>query len=526
MGEPSVQTHPTLAPFSRRYQVKLVGEGALVGVAAGLVVSLYRMALGGAEESMRRTTQLLSQNGAAVVIWLLVVLVLARVVYLIMKYVPDVKGSGIPLTEAEVAGIADACWWKILPAKFVSGVLVTLAGLSLGREGPSVQLGGSAAKAVSRGLKRPRGEERLLITCGAAAGISAAFHAPLAGVLFAVEEIHREFSAPLVIAVMTASAVADFVASNLLGIAPVVSLGYMGELPHIDYIAVIVLGVLSGFLGAGYNKGLYFLKDVAKKLDSFGRGTRITIVFVLSAVLAFVAPQLLCGGDALIASLGESWTWSPTTLIALLLAKAAVTAMAYSSDAPGGTLMPLVAIGCTWGALFGLIVVRAWGMDTGYVTNFIALGMAGIFAASVRAPVTAVVLVFELTGSFDALLSLATVSVIAYVTANITRVVPFYENGLAPLMAEATHTEAETSTEKSYFDVVVGAGSQIEGQHVAEIPWPNGARIVYLERSGEKIIPTGDTVIMALDCITFIVDETESHDLEFMLRSFASPSFE
>ena len=526
MSEPQAQSHPTLAPFSRRYQVKLVGEGALVGVAAGLVVSLYRMALGGAEESMRRTTQLLSQNGAAVVLWILVVLVLARVVYLIMKAIPEVKGSGIPLTDAEVAGAADTCWWKILPAKFISGVLVTLAGLSLGREGPSVQIGGSAAKAVSRGLRCPRGEERLLITCGAAAGISAAFHAPLAAVLFAVEEIHREFSAPLVIAVMTASAAADFVASNLLGMTPVVSLGYMGELPHIDYVAVIVIGILSGFLGAGYNKGLYLLKDVSKALDSYGNGVRLAIVFVISAVLAFVAPQLLCGGDALIESLGESWTWSPTTLIVLLLAKAIVTAMAYSSDAPGGTLMPLIAIGCTWGALFGLIVVRAWGLDSGYVTNFIALGMAGIFAASVRAPVTAVVLVFELTGSFDALLSLATVSVIAYVTANITRVAPFYEHGLAPLMAEAAHTGPESATEKTYIDVVVGAGSSIEGSKVADVPWPDGARIVYIERSGEKIIPTGDTVILALDSITFIVDETDSHETELHVRSLAFASFE
>lgn len=526
MSETTAQSQQTLAPFSRRLQVILVGEGALVGVAAGLVVSLYRMALGGAEESMRRTTKLLSQNGAAVILWLVVVLVLARIVYLIMKAVPDVKGSGIPITEAEVAGIDDTCWFKILPAKFVSGVLVTLAGLSLGREGPSVQLGGSAAKAVSRGLKRTKGEERLLITCGAAAGISAAFHAPLAAVLFAVEEIHREFSAPLVIAVMTSSAAADFVASKLLGMAPVVSLGYMGELPHIDYVAVIILGVLSGFLGAGYNRGMYFVKDAAKYLDRFGRGARITVVFVLSAVLAFMAPELLCGGDALIGSLGESWIWSPTTLIVLLIAKAAVTSLAYSSDAPGGTLMPLVAMGCTWGALFGLIVVRSWGLDSGYVTNFIALGMAGIFAASVRAPVTAVVLVFELTGSFDALLSLATVSVIAYVTANITKVAPFYEHGLAQLMAKATHTEDESPKETTYFDVVVGAGSQIEGRKVSEVKWPSGARIVYLERSGERIIPTGDTQMMALDTITFIVDVTDSHELEFEVRSLSYPSFE
>ena len=269
------------------------------------------------------------------------------------------------------------------------------------------------------------------------------------------------------------------------------------------------------------------MKENLKLLDRIGNGARITLVFVLSAILAFVTPELLCGGDALIASLGESWTWSPTTLIVLLLAKVAVTGLAYSSEAPGGTLMPLVAIGSTWGALFGLIVVRAWGLDSGYVTNFIALGMAAMFASSVRAPVTAVVLVWELTSSFDALLSLTTVAIIAYVTANMTKVMPFYEHDLAQILARTTKTpEPESACEASYMEVAVGTGSALEGACVHDVSWPEGARIVYIERSGEKIIPTGDTVIMALDTLTMIVDETDSHDAEFAVRQMAQPTFE
>ena len=526
MSEAFAQSHPTPAPFSRRYQVKLVGKGALVGVAAGLIVSLYRMLLAGAEETMRNITEYFSRNLLTILLWIVLVLLLARIVYLIMKAVPGIQGSGIPMTDAEVAGVVDSCWYRILPAKFVSGILVAFAGLSLGREGPSVQLGGSAAKAVSRGLRSPRGEERLLITCGAAAGMSAAFHAPLAGVLFAVEEIHREFSAPLVIAVMTASAAADFVASNLFGMAPVISLSFMGELPHVDYLAVVVLGVLTGFVGAGFNKALYAMKELSMRLDAFGRGARLTVAFLVSAILPFVAPVLLCGGDALIASLQEPWTWSPLVLIVLFLAKTAVTGIAYSSDAPGGTLMPLVAIGCVWGALFGLVVTQIGGLDSGYVTNFIALGMAAMFAASIRAPVTAVVLAWELTGSFDALLSLATVAVIAYVTANITRVTPFYEHGTAMVVAHASHADRRAKTEKSYIEVAVGAGSQLEGVHVSEVPWPVGARIVYIERMGEMIVPTGDTRLMALDELTLIVDENASHETELRVRELAEPIFE
>ena len=94
-------------------------------------------------------------------------------------------------------------WHRVIAAKFAEGALCAFGGLSLGREGPAVQLGGMSGKAVSKMLRNGRGEERLLVTCGAAAGMSAAFHAPLTGVLFALEEIHKEFSAPLIISVMS-----------------------------------------------------------------------------------------------------------------------------------------------------------------------------------------------------------------------------------------------------------------------------------------------------------------------------------
>ena len=116
------------------------------------------------------------------------------VVAKLVGWEPYTQGSGIPQTDAEVMGRIDMPWYRVMFAKFTEGSLLTLSGLSLGREGPSIQLGGMGGKAVSRALRRGRGEERLLVTCGAAAGMSAAFHAPLTGTLFAIEEIHKEFT--------------------------------------------------------------------------------------------------------------------------------------------------------------------------------------------------------------------------------------------------------------------------------------------------------------------------------------------
>ena len=127
----------------------------------------------------------------------------------LMLWEPYTAGSGIPQIDAEVAGKVDMPWHKVLVAKFSEGILCTLGGLSLGREGPSVQLGGMGGKAVSRALHKGRAEERILVTCGAGAGMAAAFHAPLTGVMFALEEIHKVFTAPLIISVTISSVVAD-----------------------------------------------------------------------------------------------------------------------------------------------------------------------------------------------------------------------------------------------------------------------------------------------------------------------------
>ena len=133
----------------------------------------------------------------------------------LVKWEPMISGSGIPQVEGEVLGKLSQNWKRVLPAKFAGGFLCLLGGLSLGREGPSIQLGAMGGQGVSRLLDRGKTEERYLMTCGASAGLAAAFHAPLAGVMFALEEIHKGFSVSLLISVMTASVTADYICSHI-----------------------------------------------------------------------------------------------------------------------------------------------------------------------------------------------------------------------------------------------------------------------------------------------------------------------
>ena len=158
------------------------------------------------------------QSFFTIILWFIVLIIIAFIVSKLVDNEPLISGSGIPQLEGEIAGKIDAKWWRVLINKFVGGFLTNFCGLALGREGPSIQLGAMSAKGIGKILKRGKTEERYLLTCGASAGLAAAFHAPLAGVIFALEEVHKHFSAPLLISVMTSSIAADYIMSNILGI--------------------------------------------------------------------------------------------------------------------------------------------------------------------------------------------------------------------------------------------------------------------------------------------------------------------
>ena len=381
---------------------------------------------------------------------------------------------------------------------------------------------------MAKALKRGRGEERLLVTCGAAAGMSAAFHAPLTGVLFAVEEIHKQFSAPLIVSVMTASVVSDFLVSQVLGVRPVLSLSFAADLPHIDYALVVLLGLACGVLGALHNRGMFFAQRCYNKIKRHLPYARLAIPFAIAGVVAFTFPELMCGGDAIVEIIQHTGGLALWTIMGLLLGKYLFTTICFASGAPGGTLFPLVAMGSLVGGLFGVIAINALGLPEAYVVNFVALGVAGCFSGVVRAPVTAVVLVFELTGSLDSLLSVSIVAILAFVTANILRVDPFYEHLLAGLLGVTPDDPMVNGEagEKILHTYTVGAGARIENTLIRDIPWPDNVRVVTVERAGQEIVPTGSTRIMALDNLLIIMDTDTESDAGLKLQQMTRASID
>ena len=524
----------TASHLSHTYQMNLVGEGALVGLFGGGVVSLYRFSLSHAERLLRSLTSAAAGNPLLVALWACALAAICFVVCRLMLWEPYTQGSGIPQVDAEVAGKIDMPWHRVLAAKLVEGTLCALGGLSLGREGPSVQLGGMAGKAVSKLLGRKRGEERLLVTCGAAAGMSAAFHAPLTGVLFAIEEIHKEFTAPLIISVMAASVVSDFLVSQVLGVRPVLTLSFLNDIPHHEYALVLLMGLYCGVLGALHNKGMFLCQErLYGRIRRHLPYARLAVPFAVAGVVAFAAPSLMCGGDAIIDLVLAPGVLEPSlaVLVALLVGKYLFTNVSFASGAPGGTLFPLVVMGALSGAIFSSVVGLFTGNATAYMNSFIVLGVAGLFASVVRAPVTAVVLVFELTGSLDALLATSVVSIISYVTANMLKVDPFYEHLYANLVgasdggAPATGTSGRAG-EKELHSFVVGAGSSLEGKLIKDVRWPDDTLVVTIERGSDEILPRGDTRLQALDTLTVIMGSDVADEAMPRLRRLCRGSIE
>ncbi|MBO7675775.1 MAG: chloride channel protein [Atopobiaceae bacterium] len=507
--------------LSRRHRVDLVLEGALAGIATGVVISAYRFFLSHAEELLRHLTGVLADGGVRALLWVPVLGILCLVVGRLMLYEPYTQASGIPQIDAEVAGRVDMPWRRVLPVKFVEGVLCAFAGLSLGREGPSVLLGGMAAKGVARIRKDGRPRERLLVTCGAAAGMSAAFHAPLTGVLFAVEEIHREFSAALVISVMTASIVSDFVASQLLGVAPLIHFVEFGSLPHELYLSVLLMGAICGLAGFLHNRGMFAVQErIFDPISHFVPYARLAVPFAVAGVVAFVWPDLMCGGDAIIERVLSAREEPVVALALLLVGKYVFTSICFGSGAPGGTLFPLVVMGSLVGALYGHAVISVAGIPGLYENSFVALGIAGLFASVIQAPVTAVVLVFELTGSLEALLATSVVSIVSYVVATLLGTQPYYEHLYERMLGHTAERDAteDAKTHKVIRNYVVGAGSAAEGRLIKDVPWPEDTLVITVRKAGHNLIANGGTVLEALDVISIVMDESVEPTVDTTLR--------
>lgn len=501
-------------------RIRLLAQGIAVGAASGLIVVLYRLALEKAEELRLIAVGAASGHAAFTALWFGALVLAGLFVGHLVRREPLINGSGIPQVEAVLARKIEMDWLSVVTRKFIGGVVSIGAGLSLGREGPSIQLGASAGQGLGRMFKRTRTEEKYLITSGASAGLAAAFNAPLAGVMFSLEEIHRHFSPLVLLAAMSAALTADFVSARFFGLAPVFHVGEVSALPLEYYGYIILLGIIVAGFGVLFNKSILFAQDTYKKLGHIPKDYRIVIPFILAGVLAFAYPAALGGGHGIFDSLMEGNMTLNVMIIALAI-KYVFTMVCYGSGAPGGIFFPLLILGALTGGVYGRMLVGAFGIDPVFIKNFVILAMAAYFTAIVRAPITGSILITEMTGSFTHLLSLSVISLTAYVVADLMKSEPIYESLLERLLAKGSNTFKGEKKNKVMLEISVFMDSELDGCMVKEIGLGDNCLIVGVQGGGHDIIPGGDTILRSGDCITLLVEETAASEVKSMLKSLA-----
>lgn len=404
---------------------KLLFLGIVVGVFAGLFSAFYRFVIHSIEHLTEHLIEFYSSNYFYFFIFLVISIFISIIVGYIKNFESLCGGSGIPQVEAEIEGHISANPFKVLFAKIFGGSLTALCGLSVGREGPSIQIGAMVGKIISKFSKQDEETEKFLLTCGASAGLSSAFNAPVSGVLFAVEEVHRHVNRKLLITAMSAAVSADVVSKLLYGTETVFNFTLNTKLPLKDYWLLLIFGVILSIFGVLYLLTMKFFMGINDRIK-VRQEFKFIFYFVVPVILLFAFPYVLGGGGILMAEIQKDLPIK--TLIVLFFAKLLFSCFSFSSGVPGGIFFPILVLGATIGAVFGKIV------DPIHINSFIIIGMAGYLTAIVRAPITASILIFEMTGNLTYFLPISIICLITYIIPDYFKAEPIYDYLLERLL--------------------------------------------------------------------------------------------
>ncbi len=337
---------------------------------------------------------------------------------LIETVAPDAQGSGIPQVKAVLAQFPITLNWQVALVKWASGITALGTGLTLGRQGPTVQLGAALAAQLSYWFPTAPDHRRQMIAAGAGAGLAAGFSAPIAGVLFIVEALLHDLSG-LTLGTAILSSFIGAVVAHVLGGQNLsinfeqITAATSFSVPEIPFF--IVLGLLAGGLGAVFNQGLLLSVAANRRIKILGLPWRIGIAGGICGLVIGQLPSIFQDYTGLRNLLGAgnvSWHLALTALVVQFV----LTLIAYGSGAPGGLFAPSLVMGAALGNLVGLGQVSLLG--AGLPTTYAFVGMGAFFGAVSRVPVTGIVIIFEITRDFNLVLPLMISSVVAYLAAD------------------------------------------------------------------------------------------------------------
>ncbi len=509
-----------------RTLLELIGVGSVTGILAGIVVTFFTVLSHEGERISKNVYAYVRQNPAFLSLLFLTLLAGAFSVGVAMKLSTVIRGGGVPQAEGASRGILPLKWWRDLTLMFATTLLNLVMGLSVGAEGPSVLIGACSGEGVAKSLKRDRMISKYQITGGACVGLAVAMNAPLMGMAFAFEEAHKRFSPEVFICAFTSVIWGMLTRLFIYGALGMQVVNVFGsyvfyELPTKYYGYVLLAGILCGGLGVGFYKLCFFARRLFKKCKAknprYTIYKRVAIVVLLGGAVSFLSSAVMGGGSGLIESFGTlggsiapdtervfglTFVWSITIILSL---KFFITAVNVGGGIPCGIFIPTLAIGGCVGALLneGFIAV---GMESRYGDLMLMICMAAFFSTVVKAPLTAIIMICELTGSFAPLLPVIMAVSVGYIIGEMCKTDGIYEELLSLYEEENGLHEREV---KAMFTLAVEEGALADKREIKDVFWPAGTIVKEIHRGEEIILPQGDTLLKSGDILTLVCKTAE-----------------
>ena len=431
---------------SARGQLRYIVLAAAVGVIAGTIGSVFHLAINTLLHWPAYLREMV--EGPLLIIFAALITLGATVasVALVRHAAPEAGGSGVQEVEGAMAGLREIHGARVLPVKFLGGIAAIGSGLVLGREGPTIHIGASVAAMLSRRFALDATQRSGLLAAGAAAGLACAFNAPVAGVLFVIEETRRQFPYryDTYMGVIAASLLATVMTQWIGGMAPDLTM-QAARMPIAVLPLFVVLGGLLGAVGVLLNASLLKGLDLAAAM-----GTKVPYVYpaVIGAsvgALLVLLPQTVTGGETVITELVRQ---QPGVMILLALAavRFCTTVGSYSTGVPGGIFAPILSLAACLGLAFAGVLNTIVPGESFVPAAFAIAAMGGLFTACVRSPIVGVVLTLELTGAYDVAVPLLATCLVANLTAQWLGGKPIYEQLLARTLAGGGKRQARSAT--------------------------------------------------------------------------------
>ncbi|MBE6626263.1 MAG: hypothetical protein E7628_03640 [Ruminococcaceae bacterium] len=480
--------------------------GGICGAFTGATIFFFKFAASRVEVLSKYLYNIAKTSPIYILLTFAALVSLALIMLFIHKKAPESKGGGIPRSEGILRGLLPLKWLRTLIGTVTGSMISFFVGLPLGGEGPSVLIGTSIGGMCVSRSKNKSASGRYVMTGGAGAGFAVATGAPLSGVLFALEEIHKRFTPLLVLTVSISVVCATYVNRVLCGVFGIghalFDLEYIGSFKLDSVPFLLLLGVLVAVAVSIYDASIAaVIRFTSKHKRRITPLVKILTVFIVTGIFGFIFTDGIYNGHGLIDEILQG-NLTIMLLVVILLVRFVMMLLCTDSGVTGGTFIPTLAIGALVSALISKLM-PVLGLSDELATAVILLGMCAFIGGTLRAPLTAIVFFIELTGQFNDVFFVAIAVFTVNAITELIHLTPFYDSALER-MVENQYKGRKAVI--AHFKAKISPDAFVVGKTVRDVMWPSSTVVVSIKREnedgndtdndGEKKLYAGDTIVL------------------------------